>query len=51
MLLVGGDADPRKYVAAYAGKLNLAEVTATPMSGGMQLTFKLPKEVAAVAKR
>ena len=46
VLLVGGDADPRKYVAAYAGKLNLAEVTATPMSGGMQLTFKLPKDEA-----
>ena len=43
VLLAGGDSDPRKYVAAYAGRLGLAEVSATPLGSGMQLTFKLPK--------
>ena len=43
VLLVGGDTDPRKYVAAYAGQPDLADASATPMGGGMQLTFKLPK--------
>ena len=46
VLLVGGDADPRKYVAAYAGQPDLADVTATPISGGMQLTFKRNKAEA-----
>ncbi|WP_411834120.1 hypothetical protein [Pseudoxanthomonas mexicana] len=31
--------DPRKYVAAFAGVPGLAEVTATPVGGRMQLVF------------
>ena len=43
VLLVGGDTDPRKYVAAYAGQPGLADASATPLPTGMQLVFKLPK--------
>ncbi len=43
VLLGGGGADPRKYVAAYAGQPDLADVSATPLGSGMELNFKLPK--------
>lgn len=46
VLLVGGDSDPRKYVAAYADQPDLAEVSATPSGSAMHLTFKLPKNEA-----
>ena len=36
------ETDPRKFVAAFAGQPDLAEVSAAPGSGGMQLVFTLP---------
>ena len=42
VLVAGGGTDPRKFVAAFAGKLELAELTATPIASGMRLVFTLP---------
>lgn len=42
VLVSGGGNDPRPFVAAFAGKLELAELTATPLPTGMQLSFTLP---------
>src|SRR5690606_19030362 len=39
--VTGGDADPRKYVVAFAGDPQLGEVSATPVAEGMRLVFSL----------
>lgn len=43
----GGDPDPRKSVLAFAGHPQLADVSAMPAGGGMQLVFTLPARAGA----
>lgn len=47
--LAGGEQDPRRYVAAFAGHPLLAEASAVPAGGAMLMEFTLPasKEGAA----
>jgi len=44
----GGDSDPRKFVVAFAGDPQLAEVSATPVADGMRLAFSLQPPAGAM---
>lgn len=42
-VLAGGGQDPRAYVAAFAADPELAQASATPANGAMQMEFTLPE--------
>lgn len=49
-LIKGGASDPRTYVSAFVGQPALANVTATQVAAGMQLTFVLSDQVEGAAR-